>query len=275
MLNLNADKDQCSSCITGINCCLTSEPCLNNGVCIPSFTNNTRFTCKCIDGYTGHRCNTKLAPTPPQKPKSCHAFLNVNQGAGLYKIFDNDDKEYTVRCSFDSNMAWTVVQSYEYSQRGGFRKPIYEDDAKNEDIPSWKYYRLSKPRMESIHQDSNPKWRLTCNFNTDGFVATDYVIATHADVPLLPSNSVHDGCKIVESVNIRGKSCSNCKVVVRHKQSWGIHLDSYDSYRVCFNEFPGSRICGEDNFGYYLCRNTEHRCSSTEGSTTQLWFGGA
>ena len=175
-------------------------------------------------------------------------------------------------------MAWTLVQSYEYSQRGGFVKPLYQDDAKNEDTPSWTYYRLSLSRMKSIQKDSNPKWRLTCNFDTDSSVSTDYVIATHADVPLLPSNSKHAGCKNVESIDIRGHSCSNCKVMVAHAESWGVHLDSYYSGKACLNNFPGSKDCGgsgEDNFGYYGCRNTEHRCSSTERSTTQLWFGGA
>ena len=79
--------------------------------------------------------------------------------------------------------------------------------------------------MSSIHEDLNKKWRLTCNFNTDGMVYKDYVIATHANIPLLPPNSVHNRCKKVESIDIRGKdSCVNCNVVVRHKNGLGLPL---------------------------------------------------
>ena len=133
--------------------------------------------------------------------------------------------------------------------------------------------------MSSIHEDLNKKWRLTCNFNTDGMVYKDYVIATHANIPLLPPNSQHNRCKKVESIDIRGKgSCVNCNVVVRHKNGLGLHIDSYHSSNDCSTNFIGSTACsggqGEDNFGFYECVNKQHLCSSSEESTTQLWFGG-
>ena len=269
--------DQCRGCITGINCCLTSQPCFNNGICKPLSENSTQFSCDCIDGYTGQRCTEK--PTPQMKPKSCRGFLNENNQTGIFTILDSNDRPYEVYCSFASNMAWTLVQSFKYSHRGGYRFPIYEDNPKNQHSPSWADYRLSWSRMSSIHEDSNKKWRLTCNFDTDGMVYKDYVIATHANIPLLPPNSEHNRCKRVESIDIRGKgSCVNCNMVVRHKNGLGLHIDSYHSSNDCSTNFLGSTACsggqGEDNFGFYECVNKQHLCSSSEESTTQLWFGG-
>ena len=235
------------------------------------------------------------------KPKSCRGFLNENNQPGIFTIFDSNDRPYEVYCSFASNMAWTLVQSFKYSHRGGYRIPIYEDNPKNQHSPSWADYRLSWSRMSSIHGDLNKKWRLTCNFNTDGMVYKDYVIATHANIPLLPPisvhnrckrlnsliviathanipllppNSVHNRCKKVESIDIRGKdSCVNCNVVVRHKNGLGLHIDSYHSSNDCSTNFLGSTACsgeqGEDNFGFYECVNKQHLCSSSEESTTQ------
>ena len=83
---------------------------------------------------------------------------------------------------------------------------------------------------------------------------------------------------MVEAIDIRGKgSCQNCNVVVAHKNGWGLYIDSYHSSKRCTTNFLGSTACsgrGEDNFGFYECVNKKHRCSSSEESTTQLWFGG-
>ena len=241
---------------------------------MPLLDKNKRFDCTCIDGYTGLRCTKK--PKPPEKPKSCRAFLNGNQQAGKFQIFDNNDNPYTVYCSFDDQMAWTLVQSFKYSKRGGYMTPIYQNDPKSQNSPSRGNYRLSWSRMNDIHKDSNSKWRLTCNFDKDGLVQTDYVRATHSDVPLLHSaTSQHNGCKFVEYIDIRNKnSCTNCAVFIKHGDSTPIHINSLYSKTKCSTDFPGSKPCGEQNFGLYNCVNNKHRCSATEESTTQLWFGG-
>ncbi len=273
-ISLQLHKDHCRGCTTGINCCLTSQPCDNNGICLPLPSNNTRFTCECVDGYTGHRC--------AKKAKSCRGYLNENHKAGnltTKTIFDNSDKPYTVRCSFDSNMAWTLVQSFKKINKLD-KTPIYKNSPKNQDSPSWADYRLSWSRMNDILKDSNQKWRLTCNFNTEGLVKRDYVRATHAEIPLLPSDSSsgeHKGCKRVEFIDIRGTNCSNCEVYLGQNEDYPLHIDSYYSQIECKTNFPESQPCGdngEDNFGFYGCVNRQHRCSSSEDSTTQLWFGG-
>ena len=182
-------------------------------------------------------------------------------------------------CSFDDEIPWTLVQSFKYSIRNEHMDAIYKDNPKNQNSPSWSDYRLSFSRMNGIHEDLNSKWRLTCNFNRDGPVYTDYVRATHAAAPLLNSAiSQYLGCKTVEFIDIRSKhSCTKCKVVIAHGKGGPLHIDSYYSSEWCSTRFPETKAChgvGEDNFGYYDCVNTEHRCSATEESTTQLWFGG-
>ena len=264
-------KNECQSCKTGINCCLTSQPCLNNGICILLPNKNTRFTCQCLDGYTGHRCT--------KKAKSCRAFHRGNHEAGKFKIFDNNDNIYTVYCSFDANMTWTLVQSYKYSHKDEHNLPIYKNEPIHQNTFSWDNYRLSRARMKTIHEDSNRKWRFTCNFDTDGAVYTDYVRANHEHIPMLSFTSKSDdgACKTVEFINIRGTECNNCTALVAHKDNWPLHIDSYYTNKRCSNNFSGSESCnrkGEDNFGFYHCRNQQHRCSATEESTTQLWFGG-
>ena len=169
-------------------------------------------------------------------------------------------------------------RSYKYSHKDDNNIPIYKNDPKHENDPSWDNYRLSWTRMNSIREDSNPKWRLTCNFDTDGPVYTDYLRANHKDLPILPDSSskYHVTCKTVEFINIRGTRCNNCEVLIAHDEHNPLHIDSHYSDR-CSNNFPGSEKGhgpGEDNFGLYYCRNKQHRCSSTEESTTQLWFGG-
>ncbi len=231
-------------------------------------------TTECVDGYTGHRC--------AEKAKSCRGYLNENHKAGnltTKTIFDNSDKPYTVRCSFDSNMAWTLVQSFKYIHKGGHKTAIYKNSPKNQDSPSWADYRLSLSRMNDIQKDSNQKWRLTCNFDTEGLVKRDYVRATHAEIPLLPSDSSgkHEGCERVEFIDIRGTNCSNCLVLLAQTDVYPLLIDSYHSRKCSSPNFPESLPCGnggEDNFGYYSCVNRQHRCSSSDDSTTQLWFGG-
>lgn len=177
-------------------------------------------------------------------------------------------------------MTWTLVQSFQYSEtkKGGHNFPLFQNKPKNEDSPSWKQYRLSKSRMKHIQQDLNHKWRLTCNFDSDGPVYTDYVQASHAVVPLLSTDGQHDDCQTVEFINIRGQAHTNGNVRIVHEKRKGLHIDSYHSGIKCMTKFLESKKCddgsGEDNFGEYRCTNKNHRCSSSETSTTQLWFGG-
>ena len=176
-------------------------------------------------------------------------------------------------------MAWTLVQSFKYTHRMSYiDNPIYQDKPRNQDSLQWEDYRLSRSRMDDIHKDSNSKWRFTCNFDKDGLLHTDYVITTHADIPILSLPNNYEACGKFEFIDIRGNNCTNCKVLIAQKVNWSFHIDSYHTKEKCLtNTFPDSFRCdgsGEDNFGFYVCVNPKHRCSSTNESTTQVWFGG-
>lgn len=273
------DEVECGSCVTGINCCLTSKPCHNNGVCKPLAKTNARFTCVCANGYTGDRCT--------KKARSCRAFIHGNHTAGYFQIFDKNDQLYTVFCSFDDKMAWTLVQSFTYanSSSENHTSAVYLNKPQNEINPSWEDYRLSHPRMARIQQDSNAKWRLTCNFDQARPNYTDYVKASHEQFPLLnQSNKIADpSCshtlgRTVELAVIRGHRCSPCNIYTAYDEKNPLHIDSYYSSTNCNANFSESKPCankkGEDNFGLYVCMNRQHACSSSNSSTTQLWFGG-
>ena len=52
-----------NSCMHIVKCCKTSNPCLNGGTCLlPSPSSKKRFTCKCIEGYKGERCEDMCEP---------------------------------------------------------------------------------------------------------------------------------------------------------------------------------------------------------------------
>ena len=59
--------------------------------------------------------------------------------------------------------------------------------------------------MKSIQEDSN-KFRVTCNYNTEGVVYRDYLqVATH-QLNILTATNL-DSCILVERINIRGQGC--------------------------------------------------------------------
>ena len=59
----------------------------------------------------------------------------------------------------------------------------------------------------------------------------------------------------------------------------GLHFDSKHgpSFSCQHDATEGCTACGksgEDDFGFYDCYNTNHRCSATNKSITSTWFGG-
>ena len=191
-------------------------------------------------------------------------------------MLDDNMKPFEVFCDFDlnSSMAWTLIQSYQLRNKATFLKPFFKNDPVNEEIPAWDSYRLSKSRMTSIEEDSS-KWRMTCQYDNDGVVYTDYVRGNNDKLNILTFSSHR--CSEVEHINIRGYSCSYCTSWVAQFSNTVFHIDSYYSYKNCDFKPAESLPCdgsGEDNFGTYDCQNTAHRCSATATSTTQTWFGG-
>ena len=277
--------DQCSQgCIADINCCLTSSPCHNAGTCLPTTSpNEDRFTCKCSDDYGGERCEKKRCNAGYKgknciEPiRSCLGYKDGNLEPGEYTIIDGAGKPYQVFCQFiqDYNFGWTLIQSYSLENKDKFNKSLIFDHPVNQDHPSWIEYRLSKTRMDYIAAHSNIFWRITCNYNSDGLLGSDFVQARVVDAPLF--TRAGRNCFRIERIAIRGHTCANCKAYMVNDGKRALYFDPKLSRENCGLKVANITMCGneaENSFGYYHCVNPIHQCSSSPSSTTQLWLGG-
>ena len=252
--------------------CLVN-PCHNGGSFEPLFPTGyvtPRFKCNCPPGYAGNLCQHEV--------KSCRGYNNGSRIPGKYKIFDDNMELFDVFCDFDLNStnAWTLIQSYEFQNKKTFAQKIFPMDfAVNSKSPRWDAYRLSKFRMQSIQEDSS-KFRVTCNYDTDGVVYRDYLQVATDQIDILTYAS-GASCILVEQIDIRGESCKNCTAHIFQNFHHSLHSDSYFPASLnCEFQPTGGLYCsgyGEDNFGFYDCANPAHRCSSAQSSTTQTWFG--
>ena len=80
-------------------------------------------------------------------------------------------------------------------------------------------------------------------------------------------------CRKVDHINIRGHKASNITVPFWQSASFSFHTDSTEK-RCEFNATEGS-VDTEDNFGFYAQFNRQFRCTESDDSTTQYWFGGS
>lgn len=280
-------------CRSSINCCLTSNPCYNNATCAPTEDIRARFKCQCPErftgkqcgecasGYTGQHCQTRIT--------SCRGYANGSRIPGIYDIrpsHDYKNKKLKVFCDFekDSNISWTLMQSYSLEHSKMYQKPFYTDFPQNvgklrNNLAkiSWFSYRLGKAVMESIQSDST-KWRVTCDFDKNlTAIKTDFMQGSKADVDIMTFNGFGT-CKKVDYVNIRGYHCSNCTAVLYQTSVYPFHIDARMSETKCEFTVENTKWCllgGEDSFGLYNCVHPEHRCSATQSSTTNTWLGGS
>ena len=186
---------------------------------------------------------------------------------------------FDVFCDFDLNTtnAWTLVQLYNLQQKISFRRLSFiVDNSVNAISPRWDAYRLPKLRMKPIQDDSS-QFRMTCNYDTDGVVYHDYFQIAKDQLNILTFKN-SGSCILVERIDIRGESCENCTAIFYGMSNEALHTDSYSSSRAgCEFKPTGALSCGgkgEDNFGVYVCVIPDHRCSSSQLSTTQAWLGG-
>ena len=238
-----------------------------------------RFKCTCPPGYTGYKCQKAL--------RSCHdILLSGSHANGIYQIRNETNETLNVYCDFDSEpgAAWTLVQSYslEKGQRDSVNdifsaRSLFEDFPVNEVSPDdWSSYRLSLADMKLIRAHST-HWRATCEFPTIDIDFRDYLRALLHDYDVMEEPLTSDVlCKRYEFVNVRGNQCMNCTAwTVAFTQRPPIVL-SYLSHQVGSCEFdgrPNGGIRSEHNFGFYGNPNPAFRCSATDYSTTQYWFG--
>lgn len=185
---------------------------------------------------------------------------------------------YEVYCDFTTEIGfvWTLVESFSLANKNEFAsKAFYKDYPLNQNSFNWKRFRLSKLMMNFAAAHSTHV-RTTCNFNTDGLVTTDYLRAKLSDIDIM--NLRFNDCTRYEYINIRGFDCYNCTAHFVQTDNWHAHVDSYHGSKMgCqfSSAFEGAVKSpgGEDNFGWYKTANPVHRCSSTDNSSTQWWFG--
>ena len=274
-------------CTSVINCCTKSNPCLNGGTCLPPLlSSEKRFRCNCPDNFEGDRCEHACisgytGKHCDQKIRSCRGYGNGTRVSGNYTVFDDNNSTFEVFCDFDRNtsMSWTLIQSYTLDNNDVFtKKSLIYDYPQNQKNPSWSRYRLSKSRMESIQQDST-KWRITCRYETDGVVYTDYLRALNTELNILKFKSKR--CAKMEYLDVRGQKCTDCIAFPRGQDGKMLHIfynnESPNVLKCDFRLLKGThfeidRFLGY-YFGHYYHVDTHHRCSSSGGATTQIWFG--
>ena len=147
--------------------------------------------------------------------------------------------------------------------------PLYNDAPVNESTPNWAAYRLSLGRIKALQSEST-HWRVTCSFPTHGVDYRDYVRANFTEFNPLTFHG-QGICKKTEYMNVRGHNCTGCTSAWWQRE---IRMLSHDSsYNRCeFGSSPGA-VDSEDNFGQYGVTNPNFRCSSSDHSTTNYWFG--
>ena len=118
---------------------------------------------------------------------------------------------------------------------------------------------------------SSTMWRATCSFPTyKSDIYRDYVRAQLKDIDILEFNG--DAlCRNVDYINIRGNEGSNITSAFWQKTE-PLHIDS--ARKWCQYDPRNGATPDEDNFGLYKIYNRAFRCTETDGSTTQYWFGG-
>ena len=266
------------------NCCQQSDLCPNNQTCIQINSNVKpwkRFSCKCPDGYYGHNCDQRI--------KSCQGYAGGSRISGTYKVVrrrsNGPDKIYEVYCHFDSDGAWTLVQSFSFEnhtvQDSQFKKPLTNNCPISQDVVTWSGYRLSKGRMLSISEDSE-QIRFTCDFEKVHDVnSSDYLrisltnddmkeIMTKGDPLVIPSTS-YDG-------KINGYNLNGCKIERHHNTGEGFHVNVEKESPCKFDIPEKPNNCDKFHYFSYFsdenCLQPVHRCTQYKNSTSQLWFGG-
>ena len=125
--------------------------------------------------------------------------------------------------------------------------------------------------MKSV-RSSSTKWRATCSFPTyKSDIYRDYVRAQLKDIDILEFRSSGE-CSHVEFINLRDHKGLNTTVPF-WQEKYPFHTDSFRN--LCQFDARNGSLWNEDNFGFYSKYNPDFRCTESDDSTTQYWFGWA
>ncbi|CAB3983898.1 Hypothetical predicted protein [Paramuricea clavata] len=207
--------------------------------------------------------------------RSCGGYLDRHREPGMYQVVDSVNGLYEVYCHFDSDhVAWTLVLS--------------KDISISENALTWSGYRLSKPRMKSIKNNS-----IFLQFTCDYEKYLDLKISDYAQIDLrnIRTWSGDEKVDVLEFSGYthhdtigkgRGKigeyDLNLCQIRLHQGTDWSLHVIFIDSKSAVNPAYTGNLFaCTEDGFGffgyyYYLrdCGKRFHRCVKNAHSTTQL-----
>ena len=274
------------SCSMKYNCCQQSDLCPQNKICKP-FNSPAmpwkRFTCECPDGYHGNNCDQPIT--------SCQGYTQGSRKSGKYKIVDSaDNSMYEVYCHFESDSAWTLVQSYSLANGSWnsifkqFRTTLAENHPVGENALNWSGYRLSKPRMKSI-KDNSTILQFTCEYEKNLAInKSDYVqILLQKINPDVFQFSKHTSRFSIDQGRgkIGGYDLTHCQITLYQDTDWPLHIIFFPNIQTdvdsacaddLFFRTNGAGFFG-DSEGLSDRLKKIHRCATNDNSTTQLWFG--
>jgi hypothetical protein len=268
------------------NCCQQSGICPENKICKPVNSQEQpwkRFTCECPDGYHGDNCDQPIT--------SCQGYAKGSRKSGMYKVVDSiGGPLYEVFCHFDSDSAWTLVQSYSFANRSldQFKKSLSNNLPISENALTWSGYRLGKARMESIKNNSS-FLQFTCDYEKHiDLNQSDFVQFELQNLKTtFGGNNVDvlelSGCTSYVLVrNGRGKigeyDLNYCKIKLCQFPDWPLHVvfENSNPPSCMFNAVSCSgytyEYFGSFHYSIDYCVKRVHRCIQNENSTTQLWF---
>ena len=250
---------------------------MNGGTCVEQCPTSSgkRYRCICPKhlGIRGERCE--------DLPKSCRSIYDANPDSqsGVYTLYDNLNQGFPSFCDFTlvDGKVWTLVQSFALENRGYYqKKQLFLDNPRFQANTDFSDFRLSKAKFGSIQQNST-HFRITCNYNAKTFAdMIDYVRLKTSVVDFLTYNSdaATHKCILVEYLNIRGGSCTDCTLAILQTSVYNIYTSVLRNSRYgCDWQYPNGHPSCEENLGGYDCYSTDYRCTSSASSTTNTWYG--